>query len=250
MTQYRKLSKGVLLAVSTLSFASLFWAKATAQSSLLHPGVYSNGYHYLKISQSGDHICVQGFMDADKLLMIYEDAKKQLQQEREEGTTALLNRLEEQLMEQRMRLRALIQDEELLNDAIQNGSLPSGLLDVVSNPQALDQFLAERVEEARQQVIEFVELRYLAAEEDLNEAYTSARAGAFQGVVSAKLAPQNSSIYVLSGTHFRMLPKASMRILFGEKGNLGSYFSGEASLPLNIGIADCLESQKPSTHFF
>lgn len=244
MTLYKKLSQVVLLSVSTLFGTSLSFADAIAQSPLLYPGVYSNGYHYLKISQVGDRVCIQGFIDADKLLMTYEDAKKQLQQEREEGTTALLNRLEEELMEQRIRLQALIQDEELLNDAVQNGSLPSGLLGVVSNPQALEQFLVEREEASRQQIIEFVEILYLAAEEELNEAYTSAYAGSFKGIVSAKLAPQNSSIDVLSGTRFRMIPQASMRILFGEKENLRSYFSQEASLPLNIDIVDCLMSQK------
>ncbi len=79
-------------------------------------------------------------------------ALAQVSREAGEATTQLEQRLAGELSQQRDQLNLLFQDEELLQQAIQTGQLPEEVRQFQGNPEALDQFLNQRAQEAQQRI--------------------------------------------------------------------------------------------------
>lgn len=85
-----------------------------------------------------------------------QEALEQIQQEATTAETQLEGRLSQELQQQRGQIDALIADEDLLAQAIESGQVPQEqaalLRQFREDPQALDQFLQDRVGQFRTQI--------------------------------------------------------------------------------------------------
>ena len=77
---------------------------------------------------------------------------EQVNAEATQASTELEQRLSAELGQQRAQLGALLENEELLAQAIQSGQLPPDMQQYQNNPEGLDQFLQQRADQARQQI--------------------------------------------------------------------------------------------------
>lgn len=81
-----------------------------------------------------------------------QEALAQVTREANEASVQLQQRLEGEVSQQRQQLTLLFEDEELLQQAIASGQLPEEVRQFQNNPEALDQFLTERAQEAESRI--------------------------------------------------------------------------------------------------
>ncbi|MEY3299488.1 MAG: hypothetical protein RLZZ597_2748 [Cyanobacteriota bacterium] len=79
-------------------------------------------------------------------------ALEQVNTEATQATTELEQRLSTELSQQQTQLGALLENEELLTQAIQSGQLPQDIQQYQNNPEGLTQFLQQRADQAREQI--------------------------------------------------------------------------------------------------
>lgn len=79
-------------------------------------------------------------------------ALEQVNTEATQATTELEQRLSTELTQQQTQLGALLEDDELLAQAIQSGQLPQDIQQYQNNPEGLSQFLQQRADQAREQI--------------------------------------------------------------------------------------------------
>lgn len=102
-------------------------------------------------------------------------ALQQVGAEAGQATTELEQRLSAELNQQQTQLGALLQNEDLLSQAIQSGQLPEDFQQFQNNPDGLNQFLQERADQARQQIQTEIGTRRADAEQRVRtEAWKSA----------------------------------------------------------------------------
>jgi len=91
-------------------------------------------------------------------------ALKQVGDEAGKAATELQQRLSTELNQQQTQLGALLQNEELLAQAIQSGQIPKEIEQYRDNPAGLTQFLEQRASQAKQQIETEIGTRRAAAE--------------------------------------------------------------------------------------
>jgi len=79
-------------------------------------------------------------------------ALEQVNSEASEASIQLEQRLSTELNQQQTQLGALLQNEDLLAQAIQTGQLPQDIEQYRDNPEGLSQFLQQRADQARQEI--------------------------------------------------------------------------------------------------
>lgn len=102
-------------------------------------------------------------------------ALEQVNAEAGQATTELEQRLSAELSQQQTQLGALLENEDLLSQAIQSGQLPQDIQQYQDNPEGLSQFLQQRADQARQQIQTEIGTRRADAERRVRtEAWKSA----------------------------------------------------------------------------
>ena len=79
-------------------------------------------------------------------------ALEQVGNEASQASSQLEERLSTELTQQQTQLGALLQNEDLLAQAIQSGQLPQDIEQYRDNPEGLTQFLQQRADQARQEI--------------------------------------------------------------------------------------------------
>ncbi|MBE9159657.1 hypothetical protein IQ265_22885 [Nodosilinea sp. LEGE 06152] len=102
-------------------------------------------------------------------------ALAQVGTEASQAATELQQRLSTELSQQQSQLGAVLQNEELLNQAIQSGQLPPDIEQYRNDPDGLTQFLQQRADQAQQQIEAEIGTRRAEAERRVRtEAWRSA----------------------------------------------------------------------------
>lgn len=102
-------------------------------------------------------------------------ALAQVSNEATQATTELEQRLSTELSQQQTQLGALLENDELLAQAIQSGQLPQDIQQYQNNPEGLNQFLQQRADQAREQIQTEIGTRRADAERQVRtEAWKSA----------------------------------------------------------------------------
>ncbi|MGB3201588.1 MAG: HpsJ family protein [Nodosilinea sp.] len=92
-----------------------------------------------------------------------------------EAATQLQQRLSTELSQQQSQLGAILQNEELLDQAIQSGQLPPDIEQYRNDPEGLTQFLQQQADQAQQQIEAEIGTRRAQAERQVRtEAWRSA----------------------------------------------------------------------------
>ncbi|PSN16854.1 hypothetical protein C7271_20035 [filamentous cyanobacterium CCP5] len=81
-----------------------------------------------------------------------QEALSRVSDEATQATTQLQQRLSSELSQQQSQLGALLQNEDLLSQAIASGQIPEDIQQFQNDPEGLNQFLEQRAGEARQQL--------------------------------------------------------------------------------------------------
>jgi hypothetical protein len=81
-----------------------------------------------------------------------QQALEQVSNEASQAATQLQQRLSTELSQQQTQLGALLQNEDLLSQAIQSGQLPSDIGKYRDDPDGLTKFLQQRADQAKQQI--------------------------------------------------------------------------------------------------
>jgi hypothetical protein len=103
-----------------------------------------------------------------------QQALAQVSTEAGEAATQLQQRLSNELSQQQTQLGALLQNDDLLNQAIQSGQLPPDIEQYRNNPEGLSQFLQQRADQAQQQISTEIGTRRAQAERQVKtEAWRS-----------------------------------------------------------------------------
>jgi hypothetical protein len=204
----------------------------------LQSGVYRNGYRRIQIVQNDDRICIRGFFNQD-------EAIDQIRQEATSAEEQFQTRLHQEVIEQRLQIEKLIQNEDLLNAAIQDGLIPPEQAEIlrrfVGHPQDVDQFIMQRANELQQQLQNEIDRRRAEAEQRVREDATIS----FLATAPVSSDFPNSSFYVVHETSLILLPQNRLRVLFGERDNLQEYVADNASSnPVDPNLQECL-SQSP-----
>lgn len=206
----------------------------TTAPVLLRPGIYRNGYRQIQIAQNGSHICIQESFN-------YDEAIDQIRQEADSVESQLQTRLRQEFVEQRHQIEQLLQSEELINSAIQDGQLSQEQAELIQDfrerPQLLDQFLEQRAAEFQRRIQTEIYQRRIEAEKRI-------RKKADKIFSAAALLDSNSlnpNFYVVRGTDFVLLPQIEGRVLFGESDNLQEYVADNTSLHSTHSISPNLQ---------
>lgn len=102
-------------------------------------------------------------------------ALAQVGTEASQAATELQQRLSTELSQQQSQLGAILENEELLNQAIQSGQLPPDIEQYRDDPDGLTQFLQQRADQAQQQIESEIGTRRAEAERQVRlEAWRSA----------------------------------------------------------------------------
>ncbi|PSN15394.1 hypothetical protein C7293_07455 [filamentous cyanobacterium CCT1] len=102
-------------------------------------------------------------------------ALAQVGTEASQAATELQQRLSTELSQQQSQLGAILENEELLNQAIQSGQLPPDIEQYRDDPDGLTQFLQQRADQAQQQIESEIGTRRAEAERRVRtEAWRSA----------------------------------------------------------------------------
>lgn len=92
------------------------------------------------------------FLHVNTVRMSSREALAQIEREANQATTELEERLAGEVNQQQNQLQLLFQEEETLERAVESGQIPEQVLEFRDNPEALDEFLNQRVGEARQRI--------------------------------------------------------------------------------------------------
>ncbi|HSM81007.1 MAG TPA: HpsJ family protein [Nodosilinea sp.] len=121
-----------------------------------------------------------------------QQALDQVNNEASEAASQLQQRLSTELSQQQTQLGALLQDEDLLAQAIQSGQLPPDIEQYRDDPAGLTEFLQQRASQAQQQIETEIGTRRTEAERRVK---IEARKSAFRiSVISLLLAAGYSTI--------------------------------------------------------
>ena len=93
-----------------------------------------------------------------------QSALEQVGKEASQASSQLEERISSQLSQQQTQLRALLQNSDQLNQAIQSGQLPKEIGQYRNNPEGLNKFLQEQANQARKKYQEEIGNRRLEAE--------------------------------------------------------------------------------------
>lgn len=103
-----------------------------------------------------------------------QQALAQVSTEAGEAATQLQQRLSTELSQQQTQLGALLENEDLLAQAIQSGQLPPDIGQYRNNPDGLTEFLQQRADQAQQQIETEIGTRRVQAERQVRiEAWRS-----------------------------------------------------------------------------
>ncbi|WP_035986802.1 HpsJ family protein [Leptolyngbya sp. KIOST-1] len=115
-----------------------------------------------------------------------QQALAQVSTEAGEAAAQLQQRLSAELTQQQSQLGAILNNEDLLAQAIEGGQLPPDIQQYRNNPEGLSQFLQQRADQAQQQIETEIGTRRVAAERQVRvEAW---RSGIRISVISLLLA--------------------------------------------------------------
>jgi len=92
------------------------------------------------------------FLHVNNVRITSRSALEQVTTEASQAETQLEQRLSTELNQQRQQLNQLLENEEVLQQAIESGQLPPEIEQFRDNPEGLEAFLSERAGEARQQL--------------------------------------------------------------------------------------------------
>lgn len=92
------------------------------------------------------------FLHVNNVRITSQEALAQVSRQATEAESQLEQRLQGQLSQQRDQLTQLLENETLLQQAIESGQVPEELQQLQGNPEALDQFIGERAKEAQQRL--------------------------------------------------------------------------------------------------
>ncbi|WOD37811.1 HpsJ family protein [Nodosilinea sp. E11] len=119
-------------------------------------------------------------------------ALQQVNTEAGEAATQLQQRLSTELSQQQTQLGALLQNDELLAQAIQSGQLPPDIEQYRNNPEGLTQFLQQQADQAQQQIETEIGTRRAQAERQVRT--EALRSGIRVSIISFLLAAGYSII--------------------------------------------------------
>jgi ABC-type multidrug transport system fused ATPase/permease subunit len=92
------------------------------------------------------------FLHLNAVRLSARTALEQVNAEASQASTELEQRLSTELSQQQSQIGQLLQNEELLSQAIQSGQLPPDIEQFRDNPDGLNQFLQQRADQARQEI--------------------------------------------------------------------------------------------------
>lgn len=121
-----------------------------------------------------------------------QQALEQVSTEAGQAATQLQQRLSTELSQQQTQLSALLQNEDLLAQAIQSGQLPPDIEQYRDDPNGLTQFLQQRADQAKQQIETEIGTRRAEAERRVKT--EARRSGLRISVISLLLAAGYSII--------------------------------------------------------
>ncbi|MBD0266657.1 MAG: hypothetical protein ICV77_00045 [Cyanobacteria bacterium Co-bin8] len=95
---------------------------------------------------------ILAILHVNNVRLTSQQALSQVGNEANQATTQLEQQLSTELTQQQTQLSALLENETLLQQAIQSGQLPQDIEQFRNNPEALNQFLQQRADEAQQRL--------------------------------------------------------------------------------------------------
>lgn len=95
---------------------------------------------------------IMAFLHVNNVRINARDALAQVEQQANQASTQLEQRIEGAVNQQQSQLQALFQDENLLQQAVSSGQLSEDFLQFRDDPAALDQFLSQRATEEQQRI--------------------------------------------------------------------------------------------------
>lgn len=190
-------------------------------------GTFNNGFRYVQIAQDGGRVCLATFFDNEGQAIALNQALGQVRQEAAAAETELEDVLQQQISERRQGILALLADDELLSRTIANEQITPEQVEQIeqfrNNPNALDQFLENQLNEARQAADIEIEQRRISIETELNEtASNAANFPAFQGITSVVSTPL-PDVYATAADDVILLPQVNGLLLLGLPSQLVSY---------------------------
>lgn len=216
----------------------------------LTAGTYNNGFRYVQVVQASDRTCIAAFFDEQGQAAALERALEQVRQQATEAEANIDLVIEQELSEQRAQIVALLADDSLVERATANDQITPEQADQLdrfrSNPDALDQFLAQQAAEARQTATAEIDQRRAEIEADLSAtAEEAADFSSFEGIVSVSQVPAAPNIHAGDETDLLLLPQADGRLVAGASGHLLSYTPTDEALPEQDDLQACLATQSP-----
>jgi ABC-type multidrug transport system fused ATPase/permease subunit len=95
---------------------------------------------------------ILAILHVNNVRLTSEQALTQVGTEANQATTQLEQQLSAELTQQQAQLSAILENEALLQQAIQSGQLPQDIEQFRDNPEGLNQFLQQRADEAQQRL--------------------------------------------------------------------------------------------------
>lgn len=153
-TTTQLVERGVVPLVGMALVLAGYWIDSRAGRPLMRKSLIADRQFWVCALASvlGLMYLILALLHLNSVRLSSQQALAQVDREATEATTQLEQRLSTELSQQQTQLGALLQDDDLLSQAIQSGQLPQDFSQYQQNPEGLNQFLQQQADQARQQI--------------------------------------------------------------------------------------------------
>ncbi len=146
--------RGIVPLVGMALLLTGFWVDSLVGRAAQHKSLTTDPRFWVcaLASALGLVYLLMTFLHLNAVRLSSQQALEQVGNEAGQAATQLQQRLASELSQQQTQLSALLQNEDLLAQAIQSGQLPPDIQQYRNDPEGLTQFLQQRADQAKQQV--------------------------------------------------------------------------------------------------
>lgn len=153
-TTTQLVDRGIVPLVGIALLLTGFWIDSRVGKSMRSQNLLADSRFWtcLLASLLGVIFLLLAVLHINSIRLTTQDALARVGDEASQASTQLETRISDELNQQQNQLNVLLQNNDLLSQAIQSGQLPQDIQQFQGNPEGLNQFLQQRADETKERL--------------------------------------------------------------------------------------------------
>lgn len=153
-TTTQLVDRGIVPLVGIALLLTGFWIDSRVGKSMRSQNLLADSRFWtcLLASILGVIFLLLAVLHINSIRLTTQDALARVDDEASQASTQLETRISDELNQQQNQLNVLLQNNDLLSQAIQSGQLPQDIQQFQGNPEGLNQFLQQRADETKERL--------------------------------------------------------------------------------------------------